>query len=103
MRLVLIIALIFLINIPFGYWRSTVRRLSPAWFLAIHIPIPVTLEIRMLLVGWDWALIPIFVAAYAGGQFLGAKLNEHFKRENYSSVSSCLVMDVYRRARGRAS
>jgi hypothetical protein len=63
----------FLITLPFGAWRATTRRLSPAWFLAIHVPIPLILLIRMES-GYNWHYIPFTVAGCVTGQLLGARL-----------------------------
>ncbi len=30
---------IFLLNLPFGYWRVQTRRFTLPWCLAIHLPI----------------------------------------------------------------
>ena len=31
--------LVFLLNLPFGYWRASVRRLSWQWFPAVLLPL----------------------------------------------------------------
>jgi hypothetical protein len=74
-RLWLVAAAILLLNLPFGYWREGLRKLSPKWFVAIHAPIPFAIAIR-----WSAGLslhlvtLPVFVAAYFAGQFLGGRL-----------------------------
>jgi hypothetical protein len=66
--------LILLINLPFGYWRAGVPRLSPAWFLAIHLPVILAIGIRILLgMGFRLVTLPLYVAAFAGGQWLGGR------------------------------
>jgi hypothetical protein len=65
----------FLVNLPFGYWRAGLRKLSPAWFLAIHAPVPLTVGMRFALnLPFRWVTLPVFVAAYFSGQFLGSRL-----------------------------
>ena len=68
-------ALVALVNIPFGFWRAGVRKFSPAWFLAVHLPVPIAIGLRFASgLGFRWATLPRFVAAFFGGQWLGAKL-----------------------------
>ena len=74
-RIVLLALLILLINLPFGYWRHGLRKLSPAWFVAIHAPVPLVVGLRLGL-GLPWRLetFPLFVASYFTGQLLGARI-----------------------------
>ena len=68
------IAATFLVNLPFGYWRGGLRKLSPAWFVAIHAPVPIVIGLRFLLgLPFRWAVLPLFVAAYFGGQYVGSR------------------------------
>ena len=63
-----------LVNVPFGYWRAGVRKFSPAWFVAVHAAVPMVVGLRFALgLPFRWALLPLFVAAYFGGQTLGAR------------------------------
>jgi hypothetical protein len=64
-----------LVNLPFGWWRARVRKFSPAWFLAIHAPIPFAVALRHLAgLGFRWATLPLFAGAYFLGQSAGARL-----------------------------
>lgn len=66
---------ILLINIPFGYWRAGARRFSVPWFLAVHLPVPLAVGLRVLVhLGWRIGLLPIWAGAFFLGQFLGGKL-----------------------------
>ena len=66
---------ILLLNLPFGYWRAGLRRLSLPWFLAIHLPVPLAIGLRWALgLPLRLAALPLFVAAFFGGQVLGARL-----------------------------
>jgi hypothetical protein len=68
-------ALVALVNIPFGFWRAGVRKFSPAWFVAVHAPVPIAIGLRFASgLGFRWATLPLFVAAFFGGQMLGARL-----------------------------
>lgn len=65
----------FAVNLPCGYWRQGLRKLSPAWFVAVHAAVPVIVAARALLdMPWQLAQLPVLVLAYFGGQYLGARL-----------------------------
>lgn len=66
---------ILLINVPFGYWRAGVRKFSKSWFLAVHLPVPFAVGLRLLVhLGWKLSLLPIWIGAFFAGQLLGGKL-----------------------------
>lgn len=66
----------FILNIPFGYWRSNVRKFSPYWFLAVHLPIPFVVVMRIFSgLGFKFITYPVILGAYFLGQFVGAKIN----------------------------
>jgi len=66
---------VFLINLPFGYWRAGVAKFSRPWFLAIHAPIPFVIVLRLLSgLGYSLASLPFTVGAYFLGQYLGGRL-----------------------------
>lgn len=74
-RVALVAVLVLVVNLPFGYWRAGLRKLSPAWFVAVHAPVPLVFALRSLAgLGFRWSLLPIWIAAYFGGQSLGAWL-----------------------------
>jgi hypothetical protein len=71
--------LVFFINLPFGYWRSSVRKFSAQWILAIHTPVPFVVACRLFLgLGWHLVTFPILIAAFIAGQFAGGKLRRCF-------------------------
>lgn len=66
--------LIFVMNLPFGAWRAGLRKLSPAWFLAIHVPVVLAIGLRLLLgVPFRLVTLPLFVAAFFLGQLAGGR------------------------------
>ena len=66
--------LITVVNLPFGYWRAGVRKLSVPWFLAVHLPVLLIVGIRLLLdVPFVWWVLPITVGSFALGQWLGGR------------------------------
>ena len=71
----LVLIFTFAVNIPFGYWRESVRKFSPAWFVAVHAAVPLVIAVRLLLgVEFAWLNVPLLVAAYFAGQTIGARL-----------------------------
>ena len=72
-----------LINLPFGYWRESARRFSPAWFVAVHAAVPVIIILRLWLdLEWRLATLPLLLVAYMTGQFLGATLYRRHRTES---------------------
>lgn len=75
MKIAYVALLVFIINIPFGYWRSKVLKFSPQWFLAIHIPIPFIIILRIYSdIGFALYTYPILVGAFFLGQLIGSKI-----------------------------
>lgn len=88
--------LVFLLNIPFGYWRANVQRFSLQWFLAIHIPVPIIIAIRLLShIGFSWYSYVFLVGSFFLGQQLGARVMRWI-HAHCAVNSSCMVMDLYR-------
>ena len=95
-KLLEIAFLVFVLNIPFGYWRANVRRYSFQWFLAIHIPVPFIVALRMLSgIGFAWYTYLFLVTAFFLGQKFGSQtlkwIHTHCNQD-----SSCMVMDLLR-------
>ena len=75
MNLWAIAAAAFLINVPFGYWRSREPARSRRWFLAIHLPVPLVVALRVLSgLGFQLASFPLIVGAFFLGQYVGGLL-----------------------------
>jgi hypothetical protein len=86
----------FLLNIPFGYWRANVRRYSLQWVLAIHIPVPIIILLRIYSnIGFELYTYPILIGAFFLGQFLGKYLSERRKTKTIPTTS-CMIMDLYK-------
>jgi hypothetical protein len=87
---------ILIFNIPFGYWRINVRKFSLQWVLAVHIPVPFIIALRLLTsVGFAWYTYVFMVTAFFLGQKTGAYIHQFFEKK-CSEHSSCLIMDMYR-------
>lgn len=66
--------LTWLVNLPFGYWRASLKKLSFKWFLAIHFPIPFVVILRFVFhLGFQLYTYPFLIAAFFFGQFVGAR------------------------------
>lgn len=73
---------VFLLNVPFGYWRAGVPKFGRAWFVAVHGPVPLVAAMRVLAgVGWQLATFAVLAAAFFSGQFLGGKLRQSIVRQ----------------------
>ena len=101
MSIIPLSAAVLFINLPFGYWRANVKKLSLQWILAIHIPVPLVIALRIFAgVGFEFITYPIFVAAFFAGQVTGTWVYNLRKLKKISPVSSCLVMDILRTRKG---
>jgi hypothetical protein len=81
MSLGIILVIIVLVNLPFGYWRVHERRFSFQWILAVHLPIPLVIIVRILGgVSWHIKTFPILAAAYFAGQYFGGSLYIPWKK-----------------------
>ena len=74
MKLILVGLFIFLINLPFGFWRSKVKKFSVKWFIAIHASIPLVYAVRIYAgVSWEVSSFIILIGAYFLGQYVGSR------------------------------
>ena len=95
MKIFFAILFVLLLNIPFGYWRSNVKRFSLEWIFAIHIPVPFIIAFRIFAdLGWNFYTFPILISAFFLGQFIGGRIFFYRKRVEKFPLTSCLVWDV---------
>jgi len=88
---------IFILNLPFGYWRDNVRKFSFQWILAIHLPVPLVILVRLMShVGWHWLSYVFFVMAFFTGQWMGGLIHRKHRQHCPQNTTSCLIMDLYR-------
>lgn len=67
--------LVFLLNLPFGYWRASVRKMSPRWFLALLLPVPLAVALRIYSgLGFKLVSFPVIIGAFFLGQFVGGRV-----------------------------
>lgn len=68
-------AAVFALNLPFGYWRAAVRRLTWPWFVAVHAPVPLVVGLRLWAgIGWHLTTVPVLVGAFFTGQLVGGRM-----------------------------
>jgi len=97
MNLILVAIFVFLLNLPFGYWRANVKKYSFQWVLAIHITVQFIIAARILSdIGFELYTYPILIGAFFLGQFVGRFLYTRRKNLGQSPLTSCLVMDIVR-------
>ena len=65
---------VFLINLPFGYWRLSAPRFSRHWMMAVHIPVPFVFFFENIIRFWVERYTTMF--SFAAGQFTGGKLRK---------------------------
>lgn len=79
MSLWVVAVLVFLINLPFGFWRAVVEKLSRQWFLAVHLPVPLVVALRVFSgLGWRPVSFPVLLGAFFLGQYAGGLLRRLF-------------------------
>ncbi len=63
---------VFALNLPFGFWRAGVLRFSRAWFLAVHLPVPGVVALRLACrLGWKPLTFAVLITAFFLGQLFG--------------------------------
>lgn len=97
MRIFEVAVIVFLFNVPFGYWRANVKKFSLQWVLAIHLPVPVVVALRFLSgIGFAFITYPILVGSFFLGQFAGAKIFKLWKNKISIPQTSCLACDLFK-------
>ena len=77
-KLLLVLAFALLLNLPFGYWRQGLRKLSVPWFLAIHLPIPFIIAFRIAMklpLPW-YGTVPLVIGSAVAGQLVGGRFRK---------------------------
>lgn len=94
MRIFLVLISIFIVNVFFGYWRSNTKKFTLQWILAIHIPVPLAIGLRLLFLGWSWIMVPIFVATFFAGQYMGGMIRHLLLTRQNRILTSSLAIDI---------
>ncbi len=89
--------ILFIINLPFGYWRSNTQKFSAHWLFSIHIPVLLIIGIRIFSgLGFSLTSFLISVSFFFLGQFSGGKLRVLLTKKIKYKSTSCLIMDTFR-------
>jgi len=68
-------AAVLVVNLPFGFWRAGVPRFSRPWLLAVHVPVPIVVALRLLSgLGFQLYTFPVMIGAFFGGQLIGGTI-----------------------------
>lgn len=95
MTVLLVAASVFVINLPFGYWRANVRKFSAGWFFAVHGPVPAVVLLRILSgLGFNRSTVTFMVGAFFSGQMLGGRMFSWRRPHAQEPLTSCLVWDL---------
>ena len=97
MNLLFVTIFVFVLNLPFGYWRANVRIYELQWILAIHLPVPFVIAARIFSnIGYEFYTYPVLIGAFFLGQLAGKYIFTKRKNLGLSPLTSCLVMDLTR-------
>ena len=81
--------IVFAMNLPFGFWRSRVRKFSWQWILAIHLPVPIIVALRIYSgLGFHLISFPVLIGAFCLGQYAGGKLGTRWSARGSKNTSS---------------
>jgi hypothetical protein len=80
-RIVEVLAIVFVVTLPFGFYRAHTRKLSWRWFLAIHLPVPLVFLARYES-HLSYAFIPFTCMAFAAAQLLGGMAGRRWLRRH---------------------
>lgn len=68
------------LNVPLGYLREGQRKFSLAWFVYIHLSIPLIAYLRIANHVTSW-LIPFFILCAIAGQIVGGRVRVRAEKE----------------------
>jgi hypothetical protein len=81
MKLSIVALIVFLWNIPFGYWRAGFRKFSWQWIVTIHAAVPGVVALRLASgLGFQLVTFPALIAAFFLGQRFGGTLIRQWLR-----------------------
>jgi hypothetical protein len=88
MRLAAIATVVFLLNLPFGYWRSRTRKFSWQWFVSIHLPVAIIITYQVASgMGFQLAALAVRIAAFFLGQLAGGRIGRMLRGRSPSGPS----------------
>jgi len=75
LKILMFVAIVAVVNLPFGSYRNTTRKFSVAWFASIHLPIPFIIILRMVIFPDMLWIIPFSIGSAIAGQIIGKRFN----------------------------
>lgn len=69
------------VNVPLGYLREGSRKYSVAWFVYIHLSIPLIAFLRISSHLSRW-FIPLFILCAIAGQLIGGTIRRRGEQES---------------------
>jgi len=82
MTLLMVALAVFVLNLPFGYWRAGTRKFSWQWICAIHLPVLFVIALRFFSgLGWQFITFPVLILAFFTGQFAGSLIRRLLRAE----------------------
>jgi hypothetical protein len=69
------------LNIPLGYMREGQRKYSLAWFVYVHLSIPLIAYLRIASRINSW-FIPFFILCAIAGQIVGGRARQRAEKES---------------------
>jgi hypothetical protein len=95
---------VLLLNIPFGFWRDGTKRFTLPWLLAVHLPVPFVVGLRVLsTLGWRFTTFPVLIGSFFLGQFLGGKVHQWWQWRKNAKRRRCRFSEWKERNRRRGS
>ncbi len=71
-KIIGVLVFTFLVNLPFGWWRQGLKKFGIGWFIAIHLPIPLVILLRITL-DIPYVAVPLVILTAIVGQLVGGK------------------------------
>ena len=95
LNLIYTAVIVFIFNIPFGYWRRSEKKFSKGWILSIHLPVPVVIGLRFLFkLGFRFITYPVLVGSFFSGQYIGSKIYSYRESNEITPLTSNLIKDL---------
>ena len=71
--------------------------------MAVHIPVPLAIGLRLVFLGWNWITVPVFVFDFFAGQYAGGMARRSLAKRQPMPLTSNLAADLVKIIRNRKS
>jgi hypothetical protein len=86
-RIAVVLVIVILVTLPFGFYRAYTRKLSLRWFLAIHVPVVFVFLTRYEAHLSYW-YIPFTCTAFAAAQIVGSRIGRWWIRRHAAAEAA---------------